>query len=68
MTIKYSIILPLLNEQEVLPLLLERLSQLMARLDGRCEIIFVDDGSTDVGGALRGCSTTNQWLSTNQVQ
>ena len=59
MTIKYSIILPLLNEQEVLPLLLERLSQLMAMLDGRCEIIFVDDGSTDDGPALIVSSAMN---------
>lgn len=43
----YSFILPVFNEQEVLPALIGRLCDLADDLDGRAEFIFVDDGSTD---------------------
>ncbi len=42
-----SIVVPVLNEEESLPLLYQRLSEVLAQ-SGYCyEIIFVDDGSTD---------------------
>ena len=46
-TIKYSIVIPLYDEEEILPLLIERLQQIMAELDGPAEVVMVDDGSED---------------------
>jgi polyisoprenyl-phosphate glycosyltransferase len=46
-TVKYSIVIPLYNEEEILPLLVERLQQIMAGLDGPAEVVMVDDGSAD---------------------
>src|SRR5882757_6424352 len=43
----YSIIIPVFNEEAVLPVLLRRLDLLLARLQGPAEAIFVDDGSSD---------------------
>ncbi len=48
----YSFVIPLFNEEAVLPILLHRLDRLMAALDGSAEIIFVDDGSTDTTGIV----------------
>jgi dolichol-phosphate mannosyltransferase len=45
--VRYSLVLPVYNEQAVLPMLLLRLDALLERLDGPAEVIFVDDGSTD---------------------
>jgi dolichol-phosphate mannosyltransferase len=45
--VKYSIVIPLYNEEEILPLLVERLQQIMAELDGPAEVVMVDDGSGD---------------------
>ena len=45
--ISYSIVIPVFNEEAVLPVLLRRLDQLLARLDEPAEAIFVDDGSKD---------------------
>ena len=42
-----SIILPVYNEAESLPVLWEELMETVRRLDQSAEIIFVDDGSTD---------------------
>jgi len=42
-----SLVLPVFNEEEVLPALLERLGTLLDRLKLPTEIIFVDDGSAD---------------------
>jgi dolichol-phosphate mannosyltransferase len=44
---RYSIVVPVFNEQAVLPVLLRRLDLMMAGLDGPAETIFVDDGSSD---------------------
>jgi polyisoprenyl-phosphate glycosyltransferase len=49
MTPVYSLVLPIFNEEAVIPLLLKRLDDLMDRLDGPAEAIFVDDGSRDSG-------------------
>jgi glycosyltransferase involved in cell wall biosynthesis len=43
----YSLILPIFNEEAVLPVLLHRLDALLDQLDGPAEVIFVDDGSHD---------------------
>ncbi len=43
----YSLVLPIFNEEAVIPLLLKRLDDLMAGLDAPAEVIFVDDGSRD---------------------
>jgi glycosyltransferase involved in cell wall biosynthesis len=42
-----SIIVPLYNEEAVLPLLVSRLDGLAASLECKTEILFVDDGSRD---------------------
>ncbi len=47
MTPTYSLIIPVLNEVDTLPALLERLVPVLDGLDGTSEVIFVDDGSTD---------------------
>jgi polyisoprenyl-phosphate glycosyltransferase len=46
----YSFVIPLFNEEAVLPILFLRLDRLMAALDGPAEIILVDDGSSDTTG------------------
>ena len=43
----YSLVLPIFNEEVVLPLLLPRLDALLDRLDGPAEI-FGDDRSSDL--------------------
>src|SRR5260370_14035862 len=48
----YSIVVPVLNEEGVLPVLLGRLDILMAELDGPAETIFVDDASTDCSSII----------------
>lgn len=48
----YSLIVPIYNEEAVLPILLHRLDGLMEKLDGPAEVIIVDDGSTDAGSIV----------------
>jgi glycosyltransferase involved in cell wall biosynthesis len=50
--VTYSIVIPILDEAETLPELESRLAALFERLDGPCEAIFVDDGSTDASFEL----------------
>jgi dolichol-phosphate mannosyltransferase len=50
--VRYSIVVPVFNEQAVLPVLLKRLDTLMAGLDGAAETIFVDDGSSDTSSII----------------
>lgn len=45
--VKYSIVIPLYNEEETLPVLVERLTEIMAEFDGPAEVLMVDDGSRD---------------------
>lgn len=45
--IRYSVVIPIKNESENLPLLIQELVPILQRLDGASEIICVDDGSTD---------------------
>lgn len=48
----YSLVIPIFNEEAVLPILLHRLDGILDRLDGPAEVIFVDDGSRDRGGIV----------------
>lgn len=43
----YSFVIPVLDEEDVLPELLPRLAAVAEDLDGESEFLFVDDGSTD---------------------
>lgn len=43
----YSIVVPFHNEEENLPELYRRLTQVMEQIDEDYELVFVDDGSTD---------------------
>jgi glycosyltransferase involved in cell wall biosynthesis len=47
MTSRYSIIIPIYNEERTLPELGRRLRESIGRLDGEVEVILVDDGSRD---------------------
>jgi undecaprenyl-phosphate 4-deoxy-4-formamido-L-arabinose transferase len=47
-----SIVIPIYNEQLVLPQLFERLYPVLDALDRTCEILFIDDGSRDRSVAL----------------
>ena len=42
-----SVVVPMLNEQENLPDLRERLVTALGKVEGGYEVVFVDDGSTD---------------------
>ena len=44
---KYSLVIPIYNEESTIPALYERVSAVMAGLDGKSELILVDDGSQD---------------------
>lgn len=43
----YSLVIPIYNEEAVLPMLVRRIGWLLDTLDGPAEAIFVDDGSKD---------------------
>ncbi len=45
--IDLSIVIPLFNEEEVIPFLIEELNKIGHTLEKNYEVIFVDDGSTD---------------------
>lgn len=49
---RYSFIVPVLDEEESLPELLDRMSALMDDLDGEAELVLIDDGSTDAGNSM----------------
>lgn len=44
---RYSFVIPIYNEEETLPELVRRLTDVLDGLDGEAEAIFVDDGSSD---------------------
>jgi glycosyltransferase involved in cell wall biosynthesis len=46
-SVKYSIVIPLYNEESGLSVLVERLQEIMAQFDGPTEVVMVDDGSRD---------------------
>lgn len=43
----YSIVVPIFNEAQILPVLLHRIDAVIDAIGDPCEIILVDDGSTD---------------------
>ncbi|HVR29549.1 MAG TPA: glycosyltransferase family 2 protein [Thermoanaerobaculia bacterium] len=45
--IELSLVIPLYDEAEVVPLLVERVTAALRPIPGRCEVLFVDDGSED---------------------
>lgn len=45
-----SLILPVYNEEENLPIQYEKITDALSKLKRSCEIIFVDDGSSDGSG------------------
>jgi len=50
--IQYSVVIPVFNEEAVIPLLLRRLDLLLDQFDAPAEVIFVDDGSSDCSGIV----------------
>jgi dolichol-phosphate mannosyltransferase len=50
--IQYSVVVPVFNEEAVIPLLLRRLDLLLDQFDAPAEVIFVDDGSSDCSGIV----------------
>jgi glycosyltransferase involved in cell wall biosynthesis len=50
--LQYSVVVPVFNEEAVIPLLLRRLDLLLDRFDAPAEVIFVDDGSSDCSGIV----------------
>src|SRR6516225_7294112 len=46
-TVKYSIVIPIYNEEESFPALVRRLREVLDQLDGPAEVVLVDDGSRD---------------------
>ena len=55
-----SLVIPVLNEAEVLPLLFKRVLALVASTGEACEAIFVNDGSRDASlGLLLGFASTD---------
>ena len=48
----YSFVVPIFNEEAVIPMLLRRLDALLGALDAEAEVIFVDDGSKDTSAIV----------------
>ena len=44
---RVSVVIPFLNEQDVLPILLQRLEKALAGFGRSHQIVFVDDGGAD---------------------
>lgn len=55
-----SVVVPMFNEEQVLPLLLDRLRPVLDGLQLRYEVVCVDDGSTDRTAALL-MEATRSW-------
>src|SRR5437899_2430623 len=55
----YSLVVPVLDEELVLPTLFAQLDALLAKLDGPTEVLFVDDGSTDRSASLIAAKATD---------
>ncbi|MCK0138491.1 glycosyltransferase family 2 protein [Aliiroseovarius sp. F47248L] len=51
-SVTYSFVVPFMNEEAILPALLDRITTLIDKIDGHSEIVFVDDGSRDQGPAI----------------
>jgi polyisoprenyl-phosphate glycosyltransferase len=57
--VRYSIVIPIFNEEAVLPILLRRIDALMEGLDGPAETILVDDGSSDCSSIILRAKASN---------
>jgi dolichol-phosphate mannosyltransferase len=56
--VEISVVIPVYNEEENLPVLLPKLLEVLKGLHETYEVIFVDDGSSDgSGGVLREMAT-----------
>lgn len=42
-----SFIIPMYNEEEVFPILIDRMNALIAQMQETCEVVLIDDGSND---------------------
>jgi len=59
----YSILIPVYNEEPVLPTLFPRLDALVAQMDAPCEVLLIDDGSRDRSAELiRAALPSRPWL------
>ena len=58
---KVSLVIPVYNEAEVLPLLQERITAVMDSLEATAELILVNDGSTDTSVEFLHC-----WVDTDE--
>ena len=45
--IRLSVVVPAFNEQEVLPEFHRRMAAVLASIPGRCEVVYINDGSRD---------------------
>lgn len=63
MTPALSVVIPVYNEQRVLPKLFERLYPVLAKLDRSYEVVFIDDGSED-----RSLQLLGDWYRTHPEQ
>jgi polyisoprenyl-phosphate glycosyltransferase len=62
-SVGYSLIFPIKDEEQSVPILYEQLLRFLKELDGPAEVIFVDDGSTDQSlQLLRGYQEQDQRL------
>src|SRR5260370_25155061 len=48
----YSLVVPIFNEEAVIPVLMRRLDALLETLDAEAEVILVDDGSKDTSAIV----------------
>jgi glycosyltransferase involved in cell wall biosynthesis len=48
----YSLVVPIFNEEAVIPVLLRRLDALLEAFDAEAEVILVDDGSRDTSAVV----------------
>lgn len=46
-SVKYSMVVPVFNEEESLEILLKEIETVFSKIDGNYEVVFVNDGSTD---------------------
>lgn len=44
---RYSLVIPIFNEEETIPALFQRVSQVIDAFDGPTEVVLIDDGSSD---------------------
>ncbi len=51
-SVELSVVVPVYNEEEVLPLLVQRLRPVLDRLDATYEVVAVDDGSKDASPVI----------------